>query len=304
MLYETVAVLMPTYNGSKFIKAQIESIINQKKFPVHLYISDDGSDDDTLIILDDYFKKYPNIFKKLYKVNFKHPVKNYISLTLKVPEYKYYAFADQDDVWFEDKLIHSISKLNEGYLLYGGRVQVTDENLKTIGYSPIFEKPTSFANAIVQNIAGANTMVFNHSAMKIFRKIKNHPITSIDWLFYILVTFYGNKVFYDKHPKILYRQHSNNDHGIGKSFQSRLSRFLFLIKGGNKLFNELNVSLLNEIVDNYEKQNLEILSNYNYLRNNMKYRLSSFKFLKKSKIYRQTFLGNLNLNFSIFFGLE
>jgi glycosyltransferase involved in cell wall biosynthesis len=299
-----VAILMATYNGSKFIREQLDSIINQKDIEVHFYISDDSSTDDTLNILGEYFKKYPNNFKELYKVNFKHPTKNFLSLSIKVPEYKYYAFADQDDVWFEDKLITAISILESGYALYGGRTQFTDEYLNTFGFSQLFSLPTEFGNAIVQNIAGGNTMVFDNVAMSFLRKVKNHPITSTDWLLYLLVTFHGKKVFYDKNPKILYRQHSKNDHGTGKSLYSRLGRFIFLLNGKYKLFNNMNVKMLKEIIDNQPLHNLKILDDFEFLRKKMSFRISCFKFLKESKIYRQTLIGNLLLKFALFFGLE
>jgi glycosyltransferase involved in cell wall biosynthesis len=301
---KTVAILITTYNGSRFIREQLDSIINQRGIEVHFYISDDGSTDDTIKILTEYFKKYPNIFKELYNVNFKHPVKNFLNLSLRVPEYKYYAFSDQDDVWFEDKLISAISILENGYSLYGGRTQFTDENLNTFGFSPLFSFPTEFGNAIVQSIAGANTMVFNQEAMSFLRKVKNHPVTSIDWLLYILVTFYGKKVFYDKNPKILYRQHSRNDHGTGKSLYSRLGRFIFLLNGKYKLFNNMNVKMLKEIIDNQPLHNLKILDDFEFLRKKMSFKISCFKFLKESKIYRQTLIGNLLLKFALFFGLE
>ena len=305
MRKETVAILMPTFNGVKYIEAQIESIINQKNCDVHFYISDDGSNDGTLKILEKYIKNYPKIFKKLYKVNFKHPVKNYVSLALRMPEYKFYALADQDDVWFEDKLIHAISKLNSGYSLYGGRVIVTDKNLKKIDYSPLFEKPTTFANALVQNISGANTMVFDYSIMKIFRKIKKHPTTSMDWILYLLTTFNGNKVFYDKVPKIYYRQHENNDHGIGSSFNHKLKLLKFLLNGNYKKFNDQNISMLNEAdFTKIKDENVRILKNYNAIRSK---KISFFDFLKKKnneKVYRQTIKGNIILKLSLLLGFE
>jgi len=66
----TVAILMATYNGEKFISDQIDSILNQSEVNVHFYISDDRSTDNTLNIIHDYKQKYPEKFKSIFNVKF------------------------------------------------------------------------------------------------------------------------------------------------------------------------------------------------------------------------------------------
>ena len=56
-----INVLMSTYNGEKYLKEQIDSILNQKGVEVYLTIRDDGSTDHTLEILDGYVKKDPRV---------------------------------------------------------------------------------------------------------------------------------------------------------------------------------------------------------------------------------------------------
>ena len=56
-----ICVLMSTYNGSKYIKEQLDSILNQEKVNIELLIRDDGSTDKTLEILEEYSKKYKNL---------------------------------------------------------------------------------------------------------------------------------------------------------------------------------------------------------------------------------------------------
>ena len=108
MKKNTVAILMATYNGEKFISQQLESILAQKEVDVHLYVSDDASNDNTVEIIKDFSSRYPENFKKIFNVKFRSPSKNFLSLFAKVPEiYDYYAFSDQDDVWFENKLKNS-----------------------------------------------------------------------------------------------------------------------------------------------------------------------------------------------------
>ena len=79
----------------------------------------------------------------------------------------------QDDVWLPEKLRVAIkhiaceSSLGQLYA-YGGRTTYTDENLKPIGLSPLFVFPRTFRNALIQSIAGGNTMVFNQASKKFF----------------------------------------------------------------------------------------------------------------------------------------
>ena len=97
---KTVAVLMSTYNGENYIKEQIESIFNQKGVIVKLYVRDDGSKDRTLEILKDY-----NVnLEKGTNIGY---IKSFMWLIKNVPFADYYALADQDDVWDEDKLYYN-----------------------------------------------------------------------------------------------------------------------------------------------------------------------------------------------------
>ena len=204
----TVAVLMATFNGEKFISKQIESILAQKDVNVHLYISDDASNDNTTEIIKNYKTKFPENFKKLFHVNFRSPSKNFLSLFVKVPDtYDYYAFSDQDDVWFDNKLKNSIKKIDENYDLYCGRTENVHHNLVTFGYSPLFRNNPNFRNALVQSVAGSNTMVFNNKIFNLVKPSFNCDVPMHDWWIYILTTFANHKVYYDPIPQLFYRQH-------------------------------------------------------------------------------------------------
>ena len=101
-----VSVLMSTYNGEKYIREQIESILNQKKVKVHLLIRDDGSQDSTIEIVKEYANKYPNV--SVYAGKNIGIGNSFMELLRNAPEADYYAFADQDDVWLDGKLERAI----------------------------------------------------------------------------------------------------------------------------------------------------------------------------------------------------
>ena len=103
---EKIDILMATYNGEKYLKEQIESILNQTYKNIRLIISDDASKDSTPQILEEYRKKDSRIEIYLNKEN-RGVVKN-IEFLLEKVEDKFYMLADQDDVWLPLKVEKSI----------------------------------------------------------------------------------------------------------------------------------------------------------------------------------------------------
>ena len=105
-----VAVLLATYNGEKYLKEQIESVLNQKDVEIELLVRDDCSDDETRNILKSYQDKGLLKFYGEKRMNVPY---TFFDLIDNAPEADYYAFCDQDDVWDNDKLITAINALSE-----------------------------------------------------------------------------------------------------------------------------------------------------------------------------------------------
>ncbi|PAV69458.1 hypothetical protein WR25_25680 [Diploscapter pachys] len=100
----------------------------------------------------------------------------------------YYAWCDQDDIWHPEKLARAVTRLSsvpEGVpALYCARTELVDQDGKHLGFSPVYSRSACFRNALVQNIAGGNTMVFNDALMKLLREAGNNAtIVSHDWQF-------------------------------------------------------------------------------------------------------------------------
>jgi glycosyltransferase involved in cell wall biosynthesis len=296
-----VAIIMATYNGADFIREQIDSILKQNNVDVHFYISDDNSTDGTLNTINDFRQKYPENFKGLFNVQFKSPCKNFLNLVNKIDDsYDYYAFSDQDDIWFPDKLKHAINIINQEHDLYCGRTEIVNSKLTSLGYSPLFSFPPSFQNAIVQSIAGGNTMVFNK---KIFTLLKNNSqveVQSHDWWTYILATFTGHNVYYDQNPKVLYRQHNYNYNGSNIGFFNQIARIFYGLVGRYKSWTDKHFVELSRIVDLGTKQSLKTFYQYGILRNRRYLFKFSLNDINRVGIYRQTAYGNLSLKLAIF----
>lgn len=96
-----IDVLLATYNGEKYVKEQIESILNQTYRNIRIIISDDCSTDNTVKILEEYKEKDKRIELYTQKENL-GVVKN-IEFLLKKVENELYMLSDQDDVWLPKK---------------------------------------------------------------------------------------------------------------------------------------------------------------------------------------------------------
>ena len=186
--------------------------------------------------------------------------------------------------------------------LYCSRTELINEKGEHIGFSPLFSKPPSFTNALVQSIAGGNTMMFNKAAYELIKKAgSNIQVISHDWWIYQLITGAGGEVFYDHHPEILYRQHTNNIIGANNNFFARLSRIKLLFKGKFREWNDKNVIDLKSAYHLLTPDNQKILDKFEIVRNSrLIIRLKGFLNLK---IYRQTTLGNIGLIFAAIFNL-
>lgn len=210
-----VVVLMSTYNGEKYVEEQIESIFSQKGVCVKLIVRDDGSTDRTIRILENY-----EALGKLQFVQGKNRgfVESFWEMVMNAPESNYYAFADQDDVWLENKLLRAVEHLREEPeipLLYCANYYSVDEKLQRHTQEDIFSlegwKPEYFI--LTQTPALGNTMVWNRMLME---KLKLHPecnwISEHDHRLQFAAAMIG-KVIIDKERTILYRQHANNTSG-------------------------------------------------------------------------------------------
>ena len=298
-----VIIFMATFNGSKYIGDQLNSIIKQNYKNWSLIISDDNSSDDTIKIIKKFIKANPK--QKISLVN--GPQKGYANNFLSMVCNKnfkadYYAFSDQDDIWLSSKIEVAINQLNTFRvknipLLYCGRTNYVSENLKMLGMSPLFKKRPSFKNAIVQNIAGGNTMVFNNNLKLILEKIGITNVVSHDWWVYLIVTGVEGSVFFDHNAYILYRQHGDALIGGGNTLKNKINRFFNLLSGSQQKWNRLNIYSLNKCKLFLSSNSLNLLETL--IHNKNKNFISMLMIIKKTGIYRQTFFSNLTLILSV-----
>ena len=260
-----VAVLMSTYNGDKYLKEQIDSIIAQKDVEVELFIRDDGSNEKTVSIITEYEIGYPNIRfinkENVKNIGIRDSFFSLIEYAFNHSDAEYFAFADQDDVWLPEKLISAILLMDfpgedsKGCLYYSNKTFV-DEKLKVISKEsiPYYD---DYIEVFWKNRASGCTMVFDRNLSKLI--LKKWPETNCihDGRIYRVAKSVGSKVVFDENSYILYRQHETNSVGIKGASQYHNSIKYWIKRFVPMLFEKRNNNLihfLSEIYNDYETE--------------------------------------------------
>ena len=296
-----LAIILCTYNSAKFLQQQLDSFDRQSYKNWQLFVYDDRSTDDTKAIVNAQTQKH----KDTNKINFitnhvqRGFVGNFLNAVASAPsDLSFYAFSDQDDIWLENKLERSVAYLkaapNHVPALYCSRTTLIDEAGNKIGSSPLFQRQPSFSNALVQSIAGGNTMVFNKAARDLIVKAgPDLDVVSHDWFIYQLIMGAGGEVYYDSHSEILYRQHGDNLIGSNMGLLAKLSRLKLLLDNTFKSWNDRNIKALVKNIELLTKENQDKLNTFISARE--KTLIPRMIGFVKCGIYRQTFLGNVAL---------
>jgi glycosyltransferase involved in cell wall biosynthesis len=293
-----VAILMCTKNGEAFIDDQLKSIADQTHEDWILVVSDDGSSDETLSKIKKFAADYPQ--KTTIKSGPRRGVSaNFLSLANDPTiDADYFAFSDQDDIWHPDKLRRSLDWLvtvppgTPG--MYCGRTELITIDRRSCGCSPLFSRAPTFQNALVQNLAGGNTMLFNRAAKRILEKAATTEVVLHDWWVYQLISAAGGVIRYDPRPMLKYRQHQDNVVGSNLGWRARFTRLRLIINGRLHRWNAVNIGALQKLPTALlQPKNQEILALFVKARcNSLPKRLY---YLRQSGVYRQTLLGNLAL---------
>lgn len=304
-LVPRVAVFLCTYQGQNYLAEQLDSICAQTHPNWLVVASDDGSQDETLAILESYQHRLGADRLIVCSGPAEGYAANFLSLAHEASiGADYYAYSDQDDTWKPDKLSRALAWLETVPAnipgLYCSRTLYISEHGRDVGLSTLFCKPPGFRNALVQSVAGGNTMVFNQAARDLLAKTpKGIEIVAHDWWLYMLVTGCGGRVYYDPYPGVRYRQHGSNMAGQNVTFSARMVRVKELLAGRFKKWNEINVKALGVLRDVLTEENRMVLDVFSHARKQpLVPRLVN---LVRSGVYRQTLLGNVGLFVAAFF---
>src|SRR3972149_508291 len=246
-----IAILMCTKDGAAFLEQQLKSIADQTHTNWRLFVSDDGSTDQTKEILKRFAKTHhqPTTIRNGPG---KGVCANFLSLAIDPTiEADYFAFCDQDDIWHQDKLQRALAWFatvgSDVPAFYCGRTELMSIDGQSCGFSPLFTRSVTFRNALVQNLGGGNTMVFNRAAKKLLEAAGTFEVVVHDWWMYQLVSAAGGSVHYDPQPVLRYRQHPDNLIGSNRGWRARVVRLRMVLSGRFRDWNDTNIAALRRV---------------------------------------------------------
>lgn len=293
------AILMATYNGARFLGEQIDSIDKQAPARIDMIVSDDGSTDATRAILDAHavaWRRGHFIIRNGPQRGF---AENFRALLVdNAVDADLVAFCDQDDIWLPDKLAMAARWISgrDGAepALFCGRTAILKPDGTVNGRSPLFAKAPSFRNAIVQSLAGGNTMVMNRPAHRlIVEAARRTAFVSHDWFAYMIVAGAGGAVRYQPEPLVLYRQHEANQVGPNTGARARADRLRRLMAGQFRRWMDINLDGLERCRDLLSPEARACLDDVAAARRGPPWR--RLQALRRAGVYRQTPQGQIGL---------
>ncbi len=300
-----VAILLATRNGAGFLDEQVQSVAAQDWARIDVWASDDGSTDATPALLAKWAAGWTKGRFTLLAGPQQGFASNFRAL-LRNPEVEadYVAFCDQDDVWLPGKLRAAVVALEMGGdrpALYCERTIIADSAGQEVGRSPLFVEPVGFANALVQSIAGGNTMVMNRAAHELMREAaRRSDFVSHDWFCYMIVSGAGGSVTYSAEPHVLYRQHEDNLVGSNTGWAARLERLSAALGGRFTRWTEHNLKTLDACADLLTEEARARIAQFRAARSGpLSARLAA---LRKSGVYRQSGVGQALLYLAVMLG--
>lgn len=284
---DTIDILLPTYNGEKYLREQLDSILNQTYKNIRLIISDDCSKDSTPKILEEYRDKDERVELYLQKENI--GVVKGIEFLLKKVKSNYYMLADQDDVWLPIKVEKSIETLKrQNADLVFGDLEIVDEKLETIypsfgDFMKLNRKINKYIDSYKVNylyncVTGCTVL----SKKEFIEKILPIPTESKylihdHWIG--LVVALNGKLAYMPEKYIKYRQHGNNQVGTNK-----ISHGFKKLEQVRELFINVKLGVFGTYVNNknrfpkaLQEQNKKALDYFNDIRNKKNFNFRGWK---------------------------
>lgn len=259
-----ICIVLCTYNGQRYLHEQLQSIASQTHQNWVLVASDDGSTDETSVILKNFKLSNPEkvILLQGPKKGF---ALNFVSALRKSPEADVYAFCDQDDIWKPNKLqviAEAYRQKPEGKPFFF----VSAYTIFGLGSKEKIVLPTSkaFLEVFFQHLAPGNVMAFDLSFRKMFQVVEGYllPDVAHDKLLSLFALGAGAWVYVCPESLVNYRQHESNTIGTGGFVKRAMRFFNRLIVGGGLVPAGYVVALCSVIdaLDSESKHKVQALS--------------------------------------------
>ena len=263
-----IAILMATFDGGRFLRAQLDSLVGQTVTGWRLVVSDDGSRDDTRAIVAAFAAANPGREVALIEGPRQGATRNFLHLAGQVRAGEWLAWCDQDDVWLPDRLARGVAALTaEGPpALHACRTILCAEDLTPLGPAPLYARPASFRNALVQACTPGNTTLVNPAGAALLASAAQAAaqagVVSHDWFTYQLIAGAGGAVIRDPAQTVLYRQPPRNVMGRNDTLRARLARAALLGGGDYGSWLAANTAALRAVADRLTATNRQVLRDF------------------------------------------
>lgn len=292
-----IVILLATRNGAAYLQEQLESYRAQTYGNWELLVSDDGSTDATVAMIEAFAQSVPQrvVIRKGPQLGF---WQNFVALVRADDlDGDLFAYSDQDDIWFAEKLAQAVRWFDgrtDTPALYFSRTELISADGAPIGFAPLFGRPPVFRNALVQNIGGGNTMVFNDPARQALRATpEDAALVSHDWWTYQVITGIGGVAQYDPWPSLKYRQHGQNIVGANRGVRARMVRMSAFAGGRVVMWNSVNLAVLGRMRALLTPANAATLESYTNARHAPWPK--RLWLVWKSGVYRQNIIETIGL---------
>lgn len=306
-------VLLALYQGAAHLDAQLDSLAAQRGGALPVLVSDDGSRDGGRAIVARHARRAAEEGRPPITLtdgpragaaaNFLH------LLRLAPPDACAASLSDQDDVWLPDKTARALAALaavpDGTPAVHCGRTWIADARGRVLRPCPLHARPPSFANALVQSLAGGNTMTLNRAALALLGAASSEAeaaggVVAHDWWIYQMVTGAGGLMLYDPEPLLLYRQHAANEIGENTSPGALARRAAMVARGRFRDWSEINLRALEASRHRLTPEARETLDGFAALRRAP--RLQRLGRLRALGLRRQTRAGDAALRAAALLG--
>lgn len=227
-----VAVLLAAFNGMQWIEEQLASILGQSGVDVSVYISIDASADGTEAWCAAYASRHPSVFVLPPAGSFGGASRNFFRLIrdVAIENYDFVAFADQDDIWYPDKLERAVREIrsravdayssNVVAFWPDGRTHLLDKAQRQTSWDFLFEAAGPGCTYVLSRpfvIALRTAMLADWQELQ--------QVSLHDWYCYAFARSRGFKWFIDYRPSMSYRQHERNQVGANTGLNPLIARY-------------------------------------------------------------------------------
>ena len=293
-----IIVVLSTYNGEKHIVKQLDSIFEQLGVNLICYIRDDGSSDSTVKVIQEYSKTHRLIID--VGENLGHEF-SFMKALRDAPKGDYYAFADQDDIWFPDKLKNAVEMLIpygdcKATMYHCNRISVFEDLSPLPHQMKRVPHPLNRQNAITQEYAQGCTIVMNNAARELVCRYQPEKRYFQDYWCGMLCYLFGT-VLYDERPQMYHISYGTNTSTEGHLLKGWWKRFAFFFNKTTAYYAPAQ-ELLEGYSDLLNEDDKVFLNRVKKYKHNIN---AKFYLLFSPKFRRESIIGTISLKIAILF---